>query len=125
MTQVDILFTGYVGDRVAGTVGLVRSGSSIVVIDVSFISLNMVIPVVLKFIKPRGVILGLVKPQFEVGKGEVGRGGIVKEEPKRLEAVASVQRKSEEKGLEAVGTYMCPLPGQKGNREYFLYLRKK
>lgn len=95
------------------------------VIDVSFISLNMVIPVVRKFIKPRGVILGLVKPQFEVGKGEVGRGGIVKEEQKRLEAVASVQRKSEEKGLEAVGTYRCPLPGQKGNREYFLYLRKK
>ncbi len=95
------------------------------VIDVSFISLNMVIPVVRKFIKPRGLILGLVKPQFEVGKGEVGRGGIVKDEQKRLEAVASVQRKSEEKGLEAVGIFRCPLPGQKANREYFLYLRKK
>jgi len=95
------------------------------VMDVSFISLNMVIPVVLKFIKTGGDLLGLVKPQFEVGKGEVGRGGIVKDEEKRLEAVAEVRRNAEAHGLEAVGTYQCPLPGQKGNREYFLYLRKK
>ena len=95
------------------------------VIDVSFISLNLVIPVVKKFLKPGGTILGLVKPQFEVGKGEVGRGGIVKEEEKRLEAVAAVRNKAEENGLETIGTYMCPLPGQKGNREYFLCVRKK
>lgn len=96
----------------------------IATIDVSFISLKMVIPKVSEFVKSGGKILALVKPQFEVGKGEVGKGGIVRDEDKRLEAVNSVKRFAEESGLKAAGVFMSPVPGQKGNREYFLYCVK-
>ena len=96
----------------------------IATIDVSFISLTKVIPKVLEFLKENGEILALVKPQFEVGKGEVGKGGIVREEEKRLAAVASVRAEIETAGLHAVGVFESPVAGQKGNIEYFLYLKK-
>jgi 23S rRNA (cytidine1920-2'-O)/16S rRNA (cytidine1409-2'-O)-methyltransferase len=94
-------------------------------IDVSFISLIKVIPPVMKFLTGRGEVLALVKPQFEVGKGEVGKGGIVREEEKRLSAVEKVRKYSEELGLEFVGLFQCPVPGQKGNIEYFLYMKMR
>ncbi len=93
-------------------------------IDVSFISLKMVIPTVKEFVKSGGTVLALVKPQFEVGKGEVGKGGIVRDEDKRMEAVNSVRDFVEEAGMEALGVFLSPVPGQKGNREYFLHLRR-
>ena len=60
-------------------------------IDVSFISLTKVVPTVMKFLNKNGEVLSLVKPQFEVGKGEVGKGGIVREEEKRMKAVQNVR----------------------------------
>lgn len=96
----------------------------IATIDVSFISLTKVIPKVLEFLKENGEILALVKPQFEVGKGEVGKGGIVREEEKRLAAVASVRAEIEAAGLHTIGVFESPVRGQKGNIEYFLYLKK-
>ena len=96
----------------------------IATIDVSFISLTKVIPKVLEFLKENGEILALVKPQFEVGKGEVGKGGIVREEEKRLAAVASVRAEIETAGLHTIGVFESPVRGQKGNIEYFLYLKK-
>lgn len=96
----------------------------IAAIDVSFISLKKVIPKVMEFIKNRGEILALIKPQFEVGKGDVGRGGIVRDEEKRMEAVASVKEFTEMLGLKTEGIFLSPVPGQKGNREYFLYSGK-
>lgn len=96
----------------------------IATIDVSFISLTKVIPKVLEFLKENGEILALVKPQFEVGKGEVGKGGIVREEEKRLAAVASVRAEVETAGLHTIGVFESPVRGQKGNIEYFLYLKK-
>lgn len=93
-------------------------------IDVSFISLAKVIPSVLKFLKAEGEVLALVKPQFEVGKGEVGKGGIVREEEKRLRAVKTVQEDLEKLGLQTVGVFESPIHGQKGNVEYFLYMKK-
>ena len=96
----------------------------IATIDVSFISLTKVIPKVLEFLEENGEILALVKPQFEVGKGEVGKGGIVREEEKRLAAVASVRAEIETTGLRTVGVFESPVAGQKGNIEYFLYLKK-
>ncbi len=96
----------------------------VVTIDVSFISLKMVIPKVMEFVRSGGYILALVKPQFEVGKNEVGKGGIVRDQGKREDAVNSVRVFSEEIGLETLGTFLSPVAGQKGNREYFLYLRK-
>jgi 23S rRNA (cytidine1920-2'-O)/16S rRNA (cytidine1409-2'-O)-methyltransferase len=93
-------------------------------VDVSFISLKMVIPELIKFLKKDGEILSLVKPQFEVGRGEVGKGGIVREEHKRMSAVRSVLEFSENLGLATVGIFESPVSGQKGNREYFLCVKR-
>jgi 23S rRNA (cytidine1920-2'-O)/16S rRNA (cytidine1409-2'-O)-methyltransferase len=94
------------------------------VIDVSFISLKKVVPAVTGFLKEDAEILALVKPQFEVGKGEVGKGGIVREEKKRLDTVENVRKDLEEMGLDTIGVFQSPLPGQKGNIEYFLYMKR-
>jgi len=93
-------------------------------VDVSFISLIKVVPGFIGFLSEGGILLALVKPQFEVGKGEVGRGGIVMEEEKRIRAVEKVQRNLGELGLMAVGIFQSPLPGRSGNVEYFLYMKK-
>jgi 23S rRNA (cytidine1920-2'-O)/16S rRNA (cytidine1409-2'-O)-methyltransferase len=96
----------------------------IATIDVSFISLRNVLPKVAEFVKEGGEILALVKPQFEVGKGEVGKGGIVREEEKRMAAVNTIKEFAEGLGMTAEGVFQSPVPGQKGNREYFLHLRR-
>jgi 23S rRNA (cytidine1920-2'-O)/16S rRNA (cytidine1409-2'-O)-methyltransferase len=93
-------------------------------IDLSFISLTKVLAKVAEFLRDRGLILALVKPQFEVGKGEVGKGGIVRDEEKRMTTVNSVRDFAEALGLETIGVFQSPVPGQKGNREYFLCVRK-
>lgn len=94
------------------------------VIDVSFISLQKVMPRVIDFLKPEAEIIALVKPQFEVGKGEVGKGGIVRDDAKRLAALQGVKEFCTGLGLESVGSTESPIAGQKGNREFLLYLRK-
>ncbi|HXX80328.1 MAG TPA: TlyA family RNA methyltransferase [Thermodesulfovibrionales bacterium] len=96
----------------------------IATIDVSFISLKNVLPKVTELVKEGGEILALVKPQFEVGKGEVGKGGIVREEQKRMAALGSIREFAEGLGLTTEGVFQSPVPGQKGNREYFLLLRR-
>ena len=103
---------------------LLRSNIDMAAIDVSFISLTKVIPVVIKFLKEKAGILALVKPQFEVGKGEVGKGGIVRREEKRLSAVKAVVDFVETLGLKIAGVLRSPLPGQKGNIEYLLYIKR-
>lgn len=87
------------------------------VIDVSFISLRTVLPSVMKFLGTSAVVIGLVKPQFEVGRGRVGRGGIVQDEALRTEAVDQVRAVAETLGLETIGKVDSPIVGQKGNRE--------
>ena len=103
---------------------LVKGNIDMAVIDVSFISLTKVVPTVMKFLNKNVEILSLVKPQFEVGKGEVGKGGIVREEAKRMKAVQDVQNFLQDLGLISSDIYQSPVPGQKGNIEYFLYLKK-
>jgi 23S rRNA (cytidine1920-2'-O)/16S rRNA (cytidine1409-2'-O)-methyltransferase len=103
---------------------LVKRNIDMVLVDVSFISLTKVIPSVVGFLKEEGEILALVKPQFEVGKEEVGRGGIIREEEKRLKAIKYVQENSEKFGLKTVGIFQSPITGQKGNIEYFLYMNR-
>jgi 23S rRNA (cytidine1920-2'-O)/16S rRNA (cytidine1409-2'-O)-methyltransferase len=90
-------------------------------VDVSFISLRLVVPRVMEFLKPGGEVVALVKPQFEVGKGEVGKGGIVRDEEKRRAAVEAVRSSLEAAGLRVRGVMESPLRGQKGNVEYLLY----
>jgi 23S rRNA (cytidine1920-2'-O)/16S rRNA (cytidine1409-2'-O)-methyltransferase len=94
----------------------------LVVVDVSFISLKLVLPQVLNFLRPAGAILALVKPQFEVGKGQVGKGGVVRDQQLQLQTVTEIQALAQTLGLEALGVLPSPVLGPKGNQEYLLYL---
>ncbi len=97
--------------------------AEIIVIDVSFISLKKVLPVLLKFMVDGAMVLALVKPQFEVGKGQVGKGGIVKDPEKHRAVVSDMKVFSEAAGFEVLGTTESPIKGAKGNKEFWLYLR--
>jgi 23S rRNA (cytidine1920-2'-O)/16S rRNA (cytidine1409-2'-O)-methyltransferase len=94
------------------------------VIDVSFISLRLVLPAVVGVLAAGGDVLALVKPQFEVGKGQVGSGGVVRDPVLHAAAVAGVRECALRLALECVGECASPLLGPKGNREFFLALRK-
>jgi 23S rRNA (cytidine1920-2'-O)/16S rRNA (cytidine1409-2'-O)-methyltransferase len=96
----------------------------LVTADLSFISLCLVLPRLAALAAPGGELLLLVKPQFELGREEVGRGGVVRDPAKRDAAVRRVREKAEALGLEALGESESSLPGPKGNRERFLHLRK-
>jgi 23S rRNA (cytidine1920-2'-O)/16S rRNA (cytidine1409-2'-O)-methyltransferase len=92
----------------------------LVVIDVSFISLTMILPPVVQFLRPSATVITLVKPQFEVGKGEVGRGGIVREEAQRQRAVERIINCAAGLRLHARYTLPSPIKGKKGNQEIFV-----
>jgi 23S rRNA (cytidine1920-2'-O)/16S rRNA (cytidine1409-2'-O)-methyltransferase len=94
------------------------------VIDVSFISLRLVLPAVAGCVAAGGWIVALVKPQFEVGKGQVGKGGVVRDEHLHAESVEAVCRCGIAIGLELLGRCESPIRGPKGNREFFVALRK-
>lgn len=89
------------------------------VIDVSFISLAKVLPAVLPFLSPRARVIALIKPQFEVGKGQVGRGGVVRDETQRQDVLQRAIQFADGIGLRVVRTVDSPLRGKKGNREIF------
>jgi 23S rRNA (cytidine1920-2'-O)/16S rRNA (cytidine1409-2'-O)-methyltransferase len=93
----------------------------LVTVDVSFISATMILPVIPGLLKPRAEVLVLVKPQFEVGRGQVGKGGIVRDARLRQEAVTKVLRQLLELGFTQVGEVESTLPGASGNREFFLH----
>ncbi len=93
----------------------------LVTMDVSFISATLILPVVPVLLKPNSEILVLVKPQFEVGRGQVGKGGIVRDANLRAKSVARVIRKIEELGFDGIGTAESVLPGACGNQEYFVH----
>jgi 23S rRNA (cytidine1920-2'-O)/16S rRNA (cytidine1409-2'-O)-methyltransferase len=95
----------------------------LVTLDLSFISLTLVLPKILEFLRPGGEVLALVKPQFEVGKGRVGKGGVVRDEKLMQEAVARVAQAAQALGFKVSPAFPSPLKGPKGNQEYFLYLR--
>jgi 23S rRNA (cytidine1920-2'-O)/16S rRNA (cytidine1409-2'-O)-methyltransferase len=94
------------------------------VIDVSFISLALVLPVVYEIVRPGGFVIALIKPQFEVGKGEVGKGGVVRDPEKHREVILRVSECAAGLGLSAGGTLESPLTGPKGNKEFLIYLTK-
>ncbi len=96
----------------------------VLVVDVSFISLTLVLPAVLPLLRPGGHLLALVKPQFEVGKGQVGKGGVVRDEAARAEAVEKVAQAVRGLGLLLLGVTDSPLLGPAGNREALLAARK-
>lgn len=92
-----------------------------VVSDVSFISLTYVIPVVARIAAPGAHIVLLVKPQFEVGRGHLGKGGVVDDPAARERALADVVDCARAHGLRVVATAPSPIKGTHGNREYLLY----
>jgi 23S rRNA (cytidine1920-2'-O)/16S rRNA (cytidine1409-2'-O)-methyltransferase len=98
-----------------------RSGFAVV--DVSFISLRLVLPLLPALLSPGAPVVALVKPQFEVGRAKVGKGGIVRDEADRLLALDEVKAAARELGYEVLGETTSPITGGKGNVEYLLYLR--
>jgi 23S rRNA (cytidine1920-2'-O)/16S rRNA (cytidine1409-2'-O)-methyltransferase len=94
----------------------------LVTVDLSFISLRLVLPRIAE-IAPGAELLLLVKPQFEVGRERVGKGGVVRDEGLRAEAVRDVRGAAEALGYEVVGQADSRLAGPRGNREIFLHLR--
>jgi 23S rRNA (cytidine1920-2'-O)/16S rRNA (cytidine1409-2'-O)-methyltransferase len=95
----------------------------LVVGDLSFISLRLILPAVRAILRPGGEAALLVKPQFEVGKGEVGKGGVVRDEAKRRAALEAVASAARELGFEVLGHAESPIEGPAGNREWLLGLR--
>ena len=97
----------------------------LVTVDVSFISLTVVFPAVLHSLRAGGDALVLVKPQFEVGRAEVARGGVVHDARVHAAVVGRVASWAIEHGLRVRGVYRSPLLGPAGNREFFLWLRRR
>ncbi len=94
------------------------------VIDVSFISVTKILPAIIPLLKPTGKLIVLIKPQFEVGRGEVGKGGIVREPEKHERVVKEVNEFAVGLGLHAKGLIESPILGAEGNREFLaLYER--
>ncbi|MGQ9632476.1 MAG: TlyA family RNA methyltransferase [bacterium] len=94
-------------------------------IDVSFISLKLIIPPVLELLKPQCELIALIKPQFEAGRAEVCRGGIVRSPEVRGRIVEEVREFVGNLGMEVVGVIESPIAGADGNVEYLLYARRK
>jgi 23S rRNA (cytidine1920-2'-O)/16S rRNA (cytidine1409-2'-O)-methyltransferase len=90
----------------------------LVVIDTSFISLRLVLPAILRVVADAADIIALVKPQFEVGKGKVGKGGIVRDEALRREALDAVLKFASGIGLRIIGAIESPIKGASGNQEF-------
>jgi 23S rRNA (cytidine1920-2'-O)/16S rRNA (cytidine1409-2'-O)-methyltransferase len=93
-------------------------------IDVSFISLRLVLPKVRDLLTADGRIIALIKPQFEVGRGKVGKGGVVRSQEEQLRVIEEIRAAAVSLGMEAVRVTESPLLGPKGNREFFIYLIK-
>jgi 23S rRNA (cytidine1920-2'-O)/16S rRNA (cytidine1409-2'-O)-methyltransferase len=93
------------------------------VIDVSFISVTKVLPAVVPLLIATASIVTLIKPQFEVGRGEVGSGGIVRDAAKRLRAVEAVNEAAKVLGLNVVGVIESPITGAEGNVEFLAFYR--
>ncbi len=103
------------GDRLGEPVDLA-------VIDVSFISLKIVVPAVMKFLKPCASIIALIKPQFEVGKDRVGKGGVVKDPALHERVIEDLKKFFSDAGLSVGSVVSSPILGPKGNREFLIFL---
>lgn len=95
-----------------------------VVIDASFIGLGKLLPAAHAVLRVGGEVVALVKPQFEVGKERLGKGGVVRDETARTDAIESAAEEARALGFEVLGQTDCKIRGPKGNLEAFLHLRK-
>jgi len=105
----------------AGDLDVLEGPPDLVVVDASFISLRLLLPPIRALMGPHSKLLALVKPQFEVGREQVGKGGLVEDEGLRAEAVEGVSACAEKLGLEILGSRDSQLAGARsGNREVFI-----
>lgn len=105
------------------TPGDLGESPTLCVIDASFISLSKVLPATLPLLAPGAVVVALVKPQFEVGKGEVGKGGIVRDERQHRLVLERISSEVVAMGATLLGVTESPIRGAKGNREFLLALK--
>jgi 23S rRNA (cytidine1920-2'-O)/16S rRNA (cytidine1409-2'-O)-methyltransferase len=96
---------------------------TLAVVDVSFISLRLILPAVVPLVEKGGEIVVLVKPQFEAGRAEVPRGGVVRSEETRRRVVDEIATAGRELGLEVRGVFSSPIRGARGNEEFLLGFR--
>ena len=94
------------------------------VIDASFISLSIVLPATLSLLTFDAMIVALIKPQFEVGKGAVGKGGVVRDAEQHAQVVLKIRSLAEESGCRVVGVTESPILGPKGNKEFLICLQR-
>ena len=97
--------------------------AEIATIDPAFISLKLILPRVKACLAPRHPTIPLIKPQFEVGKGKVGKGGVVRAPEEHARAIGEIHESPAAIGYEPVGVTESPLLGPKGNKEFLIYLR--
>jgi 23S rRNA (cytidine1920-2'-O)/16S rRNA (cytidine1409-2'-O)-methyltransferase len=95
----------------------------LITIDVSFISLRHILPVLPPLLAPAGSVVALVKPQFEAGREDVGKGGIVRDPAVHARVVEEVSAAADALGLSRAGLVESPITGSEGNREFLLHLR--
>ncbi len=102
-----------------------RDSIDLAVIDVSFISLKLILPSVFKLLHPNSDLIGLVKPQFEVGKGEVENKGVILSRSKHRKVLMDIYKFIEFSDWIVSGWTSSPIKGQKGNVEYLIHAKQK
>jgi 23S rRNA (cytidine1920-2'-O)/16S rRNA (cytidine1409-2'-O)-methyltransferase len=95
-----------------------------VTVDVSFISLRQILPVIPPLLEQGGSVIALVKPQFEAGREEVGKGGIVRDVEVQQRVVVAVTTAAAQLGLTRAGLIESPITGMEGNREFLIHLHR-
>ncbi len=97
------------------------AGFDLAVVDASFISLKLLLPPLPALMRPGGMLLALIKPQFEVGPAGLGKGGVVRDARRHAQAIADVLSVARQCGLVDRGVFPSPIGGSDGNQEYFLW----
>lgn len=103
----------------------IQDRADLILVDTSFISIEKFIPHLLGFLKEGGDLVSLIKPQFEVGKGEVGKGGVVRDPALHQKVIERISQFSQRLGLKVLPVVESPLLGPKGNKEFFIHLKKE
>jgi 23S rRNA (cytidine1920-2'-O)/16S rRNA (cytidine1409-2'-O)-methyltransferase len=102
----------------------VQEEMDLILVDTSFISIEKFISRLHIFLKNGGMIVGLIKPQFEVGKGEVGKGGVVRDSALHRKVIDRISEFCRESGFKVLGIVESSILGPKGNKEFFIYLKR-
>ncbi len=106
------------------TLGLTGPTLDLCVVDASFIGLDKLLPAIAGVLRPGALLVALVKPQFQLRRDQIGRGGVVRDDALRLEASALAADAARAAGFEVLGETDCVLAGPEGNRERFLHARR-